>query len=566
MELITSGVKQIMEDCKRTARAHGLSFRDETLEFVITNEDMIRLSPKGMIPTMYDYWVNDVFVLQDKGKYDMSPGNPYETVINTRPPISFYNDNNPDWLNVMIFYHVIAHIDFFQNNVFFAKTWLDDFLARAHAHAEILKELRYEKGRWVDYAIEFSRNIDNLVNFFADLNREKTSEPRTRSQIKLAFFFDEYLQNILKSTTFKYIEELNRYNEFLRNNDEETARTLFLMSIDQKYLDFNVKFEKRTKARDRLPDDVMEYIMRYSQHLAKDEHSWMKQVMQIVRETSLYFQPQIRTKILNEGWASYWHEKLFLADERLRTHEIDFSKINAHVVSLPRVGMNPYAIGLRMLKYLEVKADRGLLCYEFDKTANVESRKIFDTNTGKGLEYIFDVRRYYCDGMAINEFIDQDFLDTFNLFVTGKRINREKMVWEYYVKSRKAQDYKRKMLESLYHPPHITVDHERTKSTETLHLVHSFEGKELVREYVQNTLLGIEYLWGHKVVLETNEVDEESLQKMNQEDLAKMAESDKPVDLKFQKVRYTMEKRKLTREVILPYSTSAPTLWEDDEP
>ncbi|MBF0501745.1 MAG: SpoVR family protein [Candidatus Riflebacteria bacterium] len=563
MELIISNVKQIMEDCKRRARAQGLSFSDETLEFVITNEDMIRLSPKGMIPTMYEYWVNDVFVLQDKGKYDLYPGNPYETVINTRPPISFYNDNNPDWLNVMIFYHVIAHIDFFQNNVFFAKTWLDDFLARARAHAEIIKELRYEKGHWVDYAIEFARGIDNLTDFFSDLNRGNCTEPRTQSQVKVAFFFDEYLQNIQKSTTFKYIEELNRYNEFLEKNDEETARTLFLMNVEQRFLDFDVKFAKRTKVRDRPPADVMEYIMRYSPFLAKDDNGWMKQVIQIVRETSQYFQPQIRTKILNEGWASYWHEKLFLADDRLRTHEIDFSKINAGVVSLPRVGMNPYAIGLRMLKYLEAKADRGMFTYEFDKLEDFEGRKKYDKGLGKGLDYIFEVRRYYCDGQAINEFIDQDFLDTFNLFVTGKRINKQKMVWEYYVKSRKAEDYKKKMLESLYHPPHITVDHERTKSTEALHLVHTFEGKELVKEYVQNTMLGIEYLWGNKVVLETNEVDEESLQKMNQEDMAKIVESDTPVDLKFQKVRYTMEKRKLTREVISPHA--APSLYEDDD-
>jgi stage V sporulation protein R len=56
-----------------------------------------------MIPTLYDYWVHDVEVLKEKGKYELYPGNPYETVINTRPAISFYNDNNPDWLNVMIF-------------------------------------------------------------------------------------------------------------------------------------------------------------------------------------------------------------------------------------------------------------------------------------------------------------------------------------------------------------------------------------------------------------------------------------------------------------------------------
>ena len=127
MQLIDQHTKRIMEGCKERAREAGLRFEDETLEYIVTNRDLLELSPKMMIPTLYDYWVHDVEVLKEKGRYELYPGNPYETVINTRPAISFYNDNNPDWLNVMIFYHVLAHIDFFQNNIFFRHTWDYDF-------------------------------------------------------------------------------------------------------------------------------------------------------------------------------------------------------------------------------------------------------------------------------------------------------------------------------------------------------------------------------------------------------------------------------------------------------
>jgi len=119
MELIEQRTKKIMEECRKRAADAGLNIQGETLEYIITNRDMTELSSKVMIPTLYDYWVHDVDVIRDKWIYDAYPHNPYETVINTRPAISFYNDNNPDWLNVMIFYHVLAHIDFFQNNVFF---------------------------------------------------------------------------------------------------------------------------------------------------------------------------------------------------------------------------------------------------------------------------------------------------------------------------------------------------------------------------------------------------------------------------------------------------------------
>lgn len=552
MELISSEAKKIMEECKRVARANGLKFSDETIEYIVTNEDLIKLSPKGMIPTLYDYWVHDVYVLQDKGKYELYPHNPYETVINTRPPLSFYNDNNPDWLNVMIFYHVIAHIDFFQNNVYFEKTWLDDFCSRALAHANVIKELRYEKGRWVDYVIEFARSMDNLVDYGGELAKPVNQPKKSATEAKFDFFFDEYLQEILKVSPFRLIEELDKYNQLVKTHGEDVAKNLFLAYVDQKYLDFSSKFEKRTKAKLKVPKDLMEYVMTYSQKLNKPENDWMKQVIQIVRETSLYFQPQIRTKILNEGWASYWHERLFLDDPRMKTHEVDFSRINAGVVSLSRLGLNPYAIGLRLFKYLEIKADRGMLSYEFEKIRSIEERKKYDAKTGKGKDFIFYVRTYYSDAMAINEFIDQDFVNTFNLFVAGKRLNKTKTAWEYYIKSRKAEDYKKKMLESLYHPPYIIVDHEITQNTGTLYLIHKFEGKELVREYIPNTMLGIEFLWGNKVVLETHEIDVSSFENMDREDLEKYYQEAEKIKLKWLKVRYTMQDRKISREVIGP--------------
>ena len=196
MELIDQHTKKIMEGCKERARDAGLSFQDETLEYIVTNRDLLELSPKVMIPTLYDYWVHDVEVLKGKGKYELYPGNPYETVINTRPAISFYNDNNPDWLNMMIFYHVLAHIDFFQNNIFFRNTWDYDFTGQALSDKRVIARLRSERGRWVDYVIEFSRGIDNLVNYFNELYRLNSTLP-FRKLTRLDFYFDIFLQDLL---------------------------------------------------------------------------------------------------------------------------------------------------------------------------------------------------------------------------------------------------------------------------------------------------------------------------------------------------------------------------------
>ncbi len=229
MELVSQHVKGIMEECKVRARDAGLKFDDETLEYIVTNRDMIELSPKVMIPTLYDYWVHDVRVLSGRGMYEAYPSNPYETVINTRPAISFYNDNNPDWLNVMIFYHVLAHIDFFQNNLYYKNTWDVDLAGQALADKRLVARLRSEKGRWVDYVIEFARGLDNLVGFHRDLNRTIAGDQHPGHRPvpdRTDFYFDRFLQKIKSVPQHVYLKEIDRYNLCLKENTDFYAEVI----------------------------------------------------------------------------------------------------------------------------------------------------------------------------------------------------------------------------------------------------------------------------------------------------------------------------------------------------
>jgi len=491
-----------MEGCKERARDGGLSFQDETLEYIVTNRDLLELSPKFMIPTLYDYWVHDVEILKEKGRYELYPGNPYETVINTRPPISFYNDNNPDWLNVMIFYHVLGHIDFFQNNLFYRHTWDYDFAGEALSNKRLIAQYRSEKGRWVDYVIEFARGMDNLVGYFDELTR-LTEIPGTRGTGRMDYYFDIFLQEVKGVNITEYIKEVDRYNDCIRRYKELGEQSFFADVIKQ-YPEFESMYAKTLKAGPGRKLDPMQFVMEYSEFLNKDANKWMKSVMQVVRNTSLFFQPQIRTKIMNEGWASYWHEILFMKDDRIKGHEVDFARVNSGVTSLPRVGLNPYALGMRLFYYIEEMADRGKYSYEFQKIQSARDRKDFDAETRGGKDFIFHVRENFSDFMLINTFVDQDFVTRNDLFTASRRLNRQKMVWEYVVQSRKADDYRQMLMDSLYHPPRITVDPEKT-TNHTLYLVHRFEEKPLVKDFIQNTLMGIEYLWGGPVQLETSD-------------------------------------------------------------
>jgi len=534
MELIGQHSKAIMEGCKERAREAGLRFQDETLEYLVTNRDLLELSPKVMIPTLYDYWVHDVEVLREKGRYELYPDNPFETVINTRPAISFYNDNNPDWLNVMIFYHVLAHIDFFQNNLYFRHTWDYDFTARALADKRLIASLRARHGRFVDYVIEFARGIDNLVDFHGELSGLHRPAA-SRQSPRLDFYFDVFLQEHKQLKPSEYVEEIERYNRCVRETGELCEQSFFADTV-HKYPEFESVWQKHQQKRPERRSDLLQFLLDHSEHLNRDENRWMKPVLEVIRQSSLYFQPQIRTKIMNEGWASYWHEKLFLGDDRIVGHEVEFARVHAAVTSMPRVGLNPYALGLRLFYQLEELAERGCLSYDFQRLSDREARRRFNRQTGQGQAFIFQVRENFADFTFLNSFVDQDFVDRYKLFVSEKRLNQQRMVWEYRVGSRKAEAYRAMLLGQLYHPPAIVIE---PQEDGTLRLVHRFEGKPLVQDYLAGTLLGVEVLWGAPVELETSELVGPP-----------PSEAGEAAEGEWQRVRYRIQDRQLSRTAL----------------
>jgi stage V sporulation protein R len=545
MELLNQKTKAIMEGCKQRAREAGLCFGEETLEYIVSNRDLLELTPKYMIPTLYDYWVHDVEVLKEKGRYELYPHNPYETVINTRPAISFYNDNNPDWLNVMIFYHVLGHIDFFQRNVYFRNTWDYDFTGQALSDKRLINKLRSEKGRWVDYVIEFARGIDNLVGFHHELSQSDRAGTGAVSA-SLDFYFDVFLQTIRKVSTSDYVKEINRYNE-CRASFGDAAEQSFFAQVRAKYPEFDSLFERHHKQPQGGCSDVLQFLLQHSEFLNRDENRWMKSIIEVVRKTSLFFQPQIRTKIMNEGWASYWHEKLFLRDDRIVGHEVDFARVHSAVTAMPRVGLNPYALGMRLFSFVEEQADKGRLSFDYVRLQDSALRKDFDSGAASGQEYISQVRTTLSDGLFIDRYIDQDFMERHNLFVAGRRLNRQRMVWEYYVKSRKAEEYRAMVHNSLYHPPWVSIDADKNKNN-TLYLVHHFEGKPLVADFIDNTMMGLEFLWGGPVQLETSDAVVVADNRALAPGVVPGEGAEEEPALSWRRVVYTMKDKKLSKK------------------
>jgi len=563
MELIGQPTKKIMEECRVRAEAAGLEIKGETLEYIATNRDMIELSPKVMIPTLYDYWVHDVEVIKDKWIYDVYPSNPYETAINTRPAISFYNDNNPDWLNAMIFYHVLGHIDFFQNNIFFRRTWNDDFCGQALADKRMLNRIREERGdekRWVDYVIEFARGIDNLVGYYFELEE---ADKDARQNIfgtfsgKANFYFGEFLKQQYEKKTIElkfYYDEIERYNQSVKQFGEKRGEAFFFSSdiFKNKFPEFNSVFEKSRKNQKTKSKDILHHLMEHSEFINKENNGWMKDILSVVRKTSLYFQPQMRTKISNEGWASLWHERLFLTDERIRGNEVNYAKVNSGVLTDLRIGLNPYAIGKHLHEFIEELARKGKLAYGYQLVKDSIARKEYNEKMGESCakKVLFEERKNFDDFMLINFLSDddfQDFVNKYNLFVTGTRFNPEKGVIEYYIKSRSGKAYREMLNKRLYHPPYTVIDESKTNPG-GFYINHVFEGRTLVTKYIEPVLRGLEFLWGRgkTVQLETTEFE------IEREDYRTQFLGGVQETAEFKKLRvlYTISDKKFTKTII----------------
>lgn len=526
MKLLDQKMKGEMEECKKRARAAGLVFQDNTLEYIVTNQDMLELSPRVMIPTLYDYWVHDVEVHRNRWMYSIHPHNPYETVINTRPPISYYNQDNADWFNVMIFYHVLGHIDFFQNNVFFRNTWDDDFCGEALADKRLINRIRAELGeeqRWVDYLIEFSRAVDNLVGYHRELEeKDKKEQPKVFGVFseKIDFYFGNFLRERYEAKSVKlelYYDEIERYNHSVKQFGEKTGEAAFFENniFRSRFPEFGDVFKKwKEKKHKPEPKDLFEYLMESSEFINKEENRWMKEVLQVIRRTSLYFQPQMRTKISNEGWASFWHQRLFMADERMSTHEIDFANVDSGVTANPKLGINPYATGMRLFEFIGELAEKGKLSPEYQLLKGIDARKKFDQNLGEsyGRAAVFEARKYFDDYLLVNFLSDedfQDFIDKHQLFIAGVRPSREK--WdraEIYIKSRSGKEYRRLLNRMLYHPPNINIVNDPESEEGELYLDHVYEGRSLYTRYIKPVLIGLEFLRGKPVCLETTEYEE----------------------------------------------------------
>ena len=211
---------------------------------------------------------------------------------------------------------------------------------------------------------------------------------------------------------------------------------------------------------------------------------WQQDILWIIREECFYFAPQRQTKIMNEGWASYWHSKI-LTEKALENSEvIDYADNHSSAVVQHPQTINPYKIGIELYKDIE---DRW--------NANEVS------NVNLGMHKIFEVRKTHNDITFLDTFLTQEFCERLGLFV----YNYNPRTGNYEITSRKFEDVKEKLLFSLTNlgVPFIYVQDENHDGRGELFLKHDHQGIDLDVRQAFAVLENMHFLWQKPLHLST---------------------------------------------------------------
>jgi stage V sporulation protein R len=437
---MTSNNNYTIEDLKKwddkicaIAEKFGLDWYPINYEICDYYEMIGHMAYHGM-PSHYNHWSYGKSFERTHFFYNSGQqGLPYELIINSDPSIAYLMLQNEFYLQVLIMAHCVGHSDFFKNNRCFQQ---------ADAR-NVVSKMRNAKKRIQGYIENPLIGQDRVENFLDNLHTIK---------------FQTQRYNIPRKTKSEILqEEIQRYN---RLKDEGIE------------LDYS-KLEGSLLKPDH---DILSFLLEYKNNWK----TWQMDLIEIVRDESWYFMPQIKTKILNEGWASFWHYKILHELNLVEDYHVPFMKMHNAVVRPHIGGVNPYHLGFYIFQKLERE---------------------------HGLEKCFEVRETHDDVAAIRLFLDEEDFRKLNFFSHQKQKNGDVLISEVADhddwKVVRSDLIKNTGINTI---PQIYVD--RIEKQGNLVLKHEHDGRDLEIQYAEKVVDHIKSLWGNDVKLYTILEDE----------------------------------------------------------
>jgi stage V sporulation protein R len=403
-------------------------------------------------------------------------------VINNDPCYAYLLRCNQLVDQKLVMAHVYGHNDFFKNNHWFSQT-----------NRKMMDEMA---------------NHGNRIRSHMDRHGEETVESFIDSCLSLENLIDIY------SPLIKRREEINRY-DFVREGDGETAAgpTKF-QSKD--YMDSFVnppqilKEEAKKIESDRdkekskpssIPEqperDVLLFLLEHAPLKA-----WQHDVLAIIREEAYYFAPQGQTKIMNEGWASFWHSTIMTQKTLNPSELVDYADHHSGTMATQPGRLNPYKLGIELFRDIEERWNKGQFGHEWEECDNFDVRQKWDKKLGLGRQKIFEVRRIHNDVTFIDTFLTIDFCRRNRLF--SFRHNDQSELYE--IESREFKKIKERLLFNLtnFGQPIIRVKDANYRNRGELYLQHEYFGVDLRIDHAQDTLRHLHRLWSRPAHLETS--------------------------------------------------------------
>jgi stage V sporulation protein R len=406
------------------------------------------------MPSHYPHWSYGKAYEKLKTLYDHGvSGLPYEMVINSNPALAYLMRDNSLALQVLTVAHVYGHNDFFKNNFNFQRTRAEYTLSTYKAHATRVRA----------YVEDPSIGIEKVESIL-DAAHALSLQCRRNLAIKKL--------------------DVESERQRLVDGAQPREDPFYALHRREAYQEPDLK-----KIPPSPEEDLLIFVRDYNPFLAE----WEKDLLTIVHEQAQYFIPQIETKIMNEGWASYWHREILNSLELPQDLHLEFLVRHNQVVRPIEGGLNPYHLGLKIWDEIHKR---------YDDPSESEARE-FHRPKGQGLKQMFEVRAADRDASFLRRFLTEDLMREMDLFQYQTKAN------DLVIAEVADRDGWKKIKETLIKNvgmgtvPVIKIEDSGYGDNRTLYLKHDHDGRDLHLEYAERTLGYLYRLWGREVALES---------------------------------------------------------------
>ncbi|MBO8163640.1 MAG: SpoVR family protein [Brevibacillus sp.] len=392
-----------------------------------------------------------------KMQYDLNLSKIYELVINSNPCYAFLLDGNSLIQNKLIVSHVLAHCDFFKNNARFANTNRDMVESMAASSERIRQyEIAYGKEeveRFLDACLALQEHVDP-------------------SLLRPALSWKKEWEE--KAVPVKPVPQPKTpYDDLWKLDGKERQ----------------AQPQQMVKAARHFPPEPEKDLLLFIQEYSGVLEEWQRDILTIIRDEMLYFWPQLETKIMNEGWATYWHCRIMRELDLDEAETIEYARLHASVIQPSPTSINPYHLGLKIFEEIERRYDN----------PSEEEQQRFGRKPGRGRAKIFEVRELESDSSFIRNYLTKELVADLDLYLFAKQGS------DWVVTDKSWEQVRDTLVASRVNGgfPYMTVqDGDYLRSGE-LYLKHHYEALELDVKYVEKTIPYVHQLWGKTVHLET---------------------------------------------------------------